>query len=463
MKTVGLKLYLIILTIIVATISLILTSGVVLYQSNKQSHQQTNKTAESIARQLNVQLIKISTNFERPESFPDLNQWTEADKYSGMCIHFAAIKPNHERRLCKGFLSEGEWPDIFEKIYRRFFDPSNTVTKIIEYDGVKYGILEVQFNSAYTLLEAWESIKKLMGLSFVTVISLILMLTIAFGYALKPSKVIIKGLDKMTEDDLDSRLPNFFITEWHRAGQSINHLATELQATLNERKALSLKLVNIQEEERRLIARELHDEFGQSLTALSAIGALIVQLADNNCQTLVSQGEKVNSITAHMMSLLQQILLQLRPADFDELGLVESLKNIVATWNFQSIGNTNYELQLRGNLTDIPDTVAMNIFRIVQESLTNIAKHSHASMALIRIERISEHKNKLLHCIRIHIEDNGIAKGKDYLGNSPGIGILGIYERVKIFDGNVDLHTLQPSGLVMDIEIPFPNTTECNL
>lgn len=463
MKTVGLKLYLIILMIIVATISLILTSGFVLYQSNNQSHQQINKTVESTARQLNVQLIRISTNFERPENFPDLNLWKEADKYSGMCIHFAAIKSHHERRVCKGFLSEGEWPKIFEKIYRWFFDPSNTVTKIIEYDGVIYGTLKVQFNNAYTLLNAWESVKKLMGLSFVTVISLILMLTIAFGHALKPSKIIIKGLDKMTEDDFDSRLPNFFITEWHRTGQAINQLAAELQATLKERKALSLKLVNIQEEERRFIARELHDEFGQSLAGLSAIGALIVQLADKNCQILVSQGEKVNSITAHMMSLLQQILLHLRPADFDELGLVESLKNMISAWNSQSAGSTNYELQLEGNLTDIPDTVAMNVFRIVQECLTNIAKHSHASRALIRIEQVDHYKKKLFNCIKIHIEDNGIAKGKEYLGNSSGIGILGIHERVKVFDGKVDFHTLHPNGLVIAIEIPFPNTTECNI
>lgn len=461
MKTVGLKLYLIILMITVATISLIFTSGFVLYQSNEQSEQQIRKTLETTSRLLNVQLIRISTNFERPENFPDLNLWKEADKYSGMCIHFSAIKSHHERRVCKGYLSEGEWPKIFEKIYRWFFDPSNTRTKEIEYGGVVYGTLKVQFNDEYTLLNAWESIKKLMGLSFVTVVSLILMLTITFGHALKPSKVIIKGLDNMSENGFDSRLPNFFITEWHQTGQAINQLASELQTTLKERKALSLKLVNIQEEERKFIARELHDELGQSLAGLSAIGALIVQLADKNCRILVSQGEKVNSITAHMMSFLQQILLHLRPADFDELGLVESLKNMINAWNSQRAGTTNYELQLEGDLTKIPDTVSMNIFRIVQECLTNIAKHSHASRALIRIEHIDKYKNNLFSCIKIHIEDNGVAKGKEYLGASSGIGILGIYERVKIFDGKVNFHTLQPNGLVVDIEIPIPNTTEC--
>lgn len=463
MQTIGLKIYLIILMIIVATLSLLFTSGYVLYQSNNQSHQQINKTVESTAKQLNVQLIRISTNFERPENFPDLNLWKEADKYSGMCIHFSAIRPEHERRICKGFISEGEWPTSFETIYRWFFDPSNTVTRQIEFSGTEYGTLKVQFSSGYTLLKAWESIKKLMGLSIVTVMSLILMLSIAIGHALKPSKTIIKGLDKMTEDDFTSRLPNFFITEWHRTGQAINQLAAELQTTLKERKALSLKLVNIQEEERRFIARELHDEFGQSLAGLSAVGALIVQLADKNCPTLVSQGEKVNSITAHMMSLLQQILLHLRPADFDELGLAESLKNIVAAWNSQSAGNTNYELQLQGNLSDIPDIVAMNIFRIIQECLTNIAKHSHASKALIRVEQLNFPNNKFSNCIKIHIEDNGIASGNDFLGNSSGIGILGIYERVKVFDGKVDFRTLKPNGLVTDIEIPFSNTTECNL
>jgi len=209
--------------------------------------------------------------------------------------------------------------------------------------------------------------------------------------------------------------------------------------------------MNIQEEERRYLARELHDEFGQCLAAINAVAASISQTAAYECPELVPEGKNISRIVHHMMELLRGLLLRLRPSDIDELGLTASLKSLVAGWNASSGGKTHYNLAVHGDLDRLPDPIPVTIFRIVQECLTNVSKHSFANNAKVTLRTVSE--NSSITTIELIIEDDGKAKNLPF-EDSPGIGLLGIRERVTALGGRLTLKTGNPSGLAVHVWLP---------
>lgn len=454
MKTISLKLYLIILIILIATACLLSTATFVLYQADHQSKQQTAISTKSIAQQLGMQRFRISKGFEAPDRFPDFDLWKESESSSGLCARFTGLDKKIVKSVCRGGMTTEQWPGWFENIYRWSFHPGQEIEREVTQDRQAYGTVTVSPSAEMELARAWHDVKKLMGLSAVTVVSLCILLFFALSWALRPARLMVSGLEKMAVDELSTRLPDFKISEWQRTGQAINHLAENLEKTLSERKELALKLVNAQEEERRYITRELHDEFGQSLAGLAAVATSITQTAQNECPKLVQEGKMTGRITAHMMELLRGMLSRLRPVDFDELGLTASLKNMVAGWNARNGSKISSTIDVVGAIDHLPDLILVNVYRIIQECLTNISKHSGASRATIIIER----KNQPSDCITFIITDNGIVNDLTF-ADKPGIGLLGIQERVAALGGHLTLQACKPSGLAIHIQIPLQQAT----
>ena len=198
------------------------------------------------------------------------------------------------------------------------------------FNGQVHGSIVVTPSAEMGIASAWQAIRGLMGLSASTTLALCLLVYFTISRVLRPAQVIVTGLEKMEKGELSFRLPAFELDEWQRTGKAINQLAASLEQLLSERKKLALKLMNIQEEERRYLARELHDEFGQCLAAINAVAASISQTAENECPELVPEGKNISRIAHHMMESLRGLLMRLRPSDIDELGLTASLKGLVS-------------------------------------------------------------------------------------------------------------------------------------
>lgn len=301
------------------------------------------------------------------------------------------------------------------------------------------------------IASAWQNICNLMGLSASSTLALCLLVYFAVSRALYPAQVIVTGLEKMEKGELSFRLPVFELDEWQRTGKAINQLAASLEQLLSERKKLALKLMNIQEEERRYLARELHDEFGQCLAAINAVAASISQTAENKCPELVPEGKKISRIVHHMMESIRGLLLRLRPSDIDELSLTVSLKSLVAGWNASSGGKIHYSLAVHDDLDRLPEPIPVTIFRIVQECLTNVSKHSAATNAKVTLRTVSA--NNSITAIELSIQDNGKANKLPF-EDSPGIGLLGIRERVTAIGGRLTLKAGNPSGLAVHVWLP---------
>lgn len=436
---------------LVALLCLLATTAYVLHHSNQQDRQATQLTAESLTKQLEFQLISINGGFGLANRFPDFNLWKQTGSVPGICVSFVATN-GATRSLCNGEkLSVQNYSAGFETLYRRLLNPGLALTRPIAFNGRFFGSLTVTPSAEMEIAKAWNNLCSLLGLSAITVFAVCLLVYISISRALQPAKIIVSGLESL-ENTLAYRLPSFELSEWQRIATAINQLAASQQQLLAERQKLAVQLINVQEEERRYLARELHDEFGQCLAAINAVAASIAQTAKQHCPDLVSDAEHISRITQHMLDNVRDLLKRLRPAELDELGLAACLNYLVSGWNARSGSKCQYSLNIVGDCAMLPEPLTITLFRIIQECLTNIAKHASAANAIITLTITAN-------TVALTVKDDGSSTKLPFSGNA-GIGLLGILERVTALSGRLTLAISEPHGLIVDIHLPIIPITE---
>ncbi len=442
----NLQLHLLSRITVVALMCLFTTAAYVLYHSDRQAGQVTQATAESLGRQLEFQLLRINAGFGRAHQFPDFELWKQTGNMPGICIRFVSTDSAVQHRLCNGAKTAGLLPPkAFEVFYRRFLNPGFEITRPIAFNGRVYGSLTVTPNAEMEIAQAWDNIRSLLSLSAITVSAVCLLVYLSISRALRPARIIVAGLETMEKGDLACRLPTFELIEWQRTATEINRLAATQQHLLAERQKLTMKLINVQEEERRYLARELHDEFGQCLAAINAVAASMAQTAEQQCPALVNEAAHISRISQHMMANVRDLLRRLRPAELDELGLAVSLNSLVSGWN--AAGKIRYQLSIVGDCALLPEPLTVSLFRITQECLTNIAKHSAATNAKVTLVIANN-------ALTLTVEDNGLTTALPF-AEGPGIGLLGIRERVTALNGQLALAIAEPHGLIVEARLPI--------
>jgi protein-histidine pros-kinase len=249
----------------------------------------------------------------------------------------------------------------------------------------------------------------------------------------------------MERGDLSARMPEPELIELRRIASGFNHLAERLQETSLGQRQLAQRLLSVREEERRHLARELHDEFGQCLTSIRADAACATELARESLPELLPSTEAISRVTAHMMEALQGILHQLRPIGLETFGLRAGLEQLVRGWQQGSQGKCRYVLAVDGEIDDLPDDLAVSLYRIVQESLTNAARHGEPGEVRVELRRDARR-------IRLVVQDDG--HGAAWHSAGSGLGVLGMHERVQALGGAFSLTPRTPHG--MQVKAAFP-------
>lgn len=228
------------------------------------------------------------------------------------------------------------------------------------------------------------------------------------------------------------------------------------QELLEQNRHLTQCLFGLQEAERRHLAQELHDELGQWLTAIQADAQLISNVTAQPDSQLHSSARAVLSNTNEVQKCVRDMIHQLRPSLLDELGLKESLREHVTQWQSQHTG-TKCNISCNGDLDELGETLNITLYRIVQESLTNIAKHAQATNVLINLESVKNSHSPAT--LMLTIQDDG--KGMDVDKNYLGMGLPGMRERVLAAGGEFNIQSSPEKG--MRIEVCLPVTQQENV
>lgn len=232
------------------------------------------------------------------------------------------------------------------------------------------------------------------------------------------------------------------------AGRLERNIEEKYQESLRAQrqlKQLSKRLVDAEERERRAISRELHDEVGQSLSALLLdIKNLTDTFAD---KVAFRQGlQNIRTLAENCLNEVRDMALLLRPSMLDDLGLVPALE-----WQAREVSKRTGMLvdTAEENVSDdLPDELRTCVYRIVQEALSNCSKHAYAKKVQVRVRQDSSH-------LRVSIEDDG--RGFDPL-RGRGMGLIGMNERVMQLGGVLRVDSNPSRGTRLEVELPLPGS-----
>lgn len=423
----------------IVAVCLALTAGWVMLDAHRNIEAETAASAERVAQELENLFWReiLWRGSMRRDNILPIPNWESLSTLKlispGVCITFApgAEEP---RTLCSQIEGVGTpAPEWFSKSYERLFGPDQIATRPLTVRAPETGAVVAAADPAAAVRQAWRQISIMVRVAALMAIGICLLAGIAIAHALAPTKAIIDGLRRLESGDCRHRLEAFTRGEFGLIARAVNDLAERLAQTTAERVALTKRLFEVQEEERRALARDLHDEFGQCLTATVAFAAAIEAGAADR-PDLAEDARSITCAAKRMMTTLREALARLRSQDLEELGLEASLVQLVAGWNAQTTPRAVVHLDLMGDLAGVPQAISMSVYRIAQECLTNAMRHGKPSDVYLRVERLASSEG----VIALTVEDDG---GGDppRISASSGNGILGIRERIAAFGGNLSI------------------------
>jgi two-component system sensor histidine kinase UhpB len=387
---------------------------------------------------------------EMPKSFPDWDPITSHSLQPGQCLELHGTHATSPRSRCAGVdASAMNTPVWFFQAYRSLISPYLAATRPIPYGAKSQGTIVATLDPKATAAKAWSTIAPLIGLSAVFVSALCFVAYIVIDRALRPAKEILSALNGLARGDLTCRLPAFRLTELNRISEVFNALSADLSRATAERAELARRLVDAQEQERRHIARELHDEIAQKLSALSAVAAC-VRTSARDAPDLVDETKELERMASDLMVSLRKTLTYLRPQVIDDLGLIQSLQSLVDEQNNGARGQTDYSMEVAGDVEQLGAETSAHVYRIVQEALNNASKHANARRVKVQLNQRPGPGQEMISLV---VLDDG-AGPADEPSHPTGSGIIGMRERVAALSGKLAAGPLPGGGFGLKVEFP---------
>jgi hypothetical protein len=221
---------------------------------------------------------------------------------------------------------------------------------------------------------------------------------------------------------------------------------------LTETRLLAQHISDAQEEERRHLARELHDELGQCLTAIKTDAVLIRNRTEDTDKKLYTSAQAIIDIASHIYDVVHNMITRLRPSPLDDLGLLPTLQESMASWR-QRQPDIDFSLSVSGELADLSEAMNMTVFRVVQEAITNAVRHAEANRIYVTVanqlsvEGVSE--------LVVIIQDDGKGMEVQDFHSDVDFGLLGMRERAQSLGGEFKLTSSLGEGVVIKVSIPL--------
>jgi two-component system sensor histidine kinase UhpB len=318
--------------------------------------------------------------------------------------------------------------------------------------------LTVQAEVSRAVLDAWDDLVRLAALAAAMLIVVNGLALRLVDRALAPFPVIAAGLARIESGDLGARLPPLAGPEASAMGAAFNRMAQavedkvaaerkarDAELKLEERRELARIVDQRLEEERRAIAHELHDEFGQSVTAIRALAQAIAVQAGTRDAPTRETAELISSEAARLYDNMHGLIPRLTPLALDTLGLAGTLENLVRDWQrrFPSVA-----LNLRQEIpADLGPSVALAIYRVVQEGLINALRHAQATRVEVAVSAGADR-------IAVSVRDDGVGLPADW-ARAGHFGLRGLAERVAQLGGTFSVANGAAGGVELGAAIPL--------
>jgi PAS domain S-box-containing protein len=218
----------------------------------------------------------------------------------------------------------------------------------------------------------------------------------------------------------------------------------ELHRSFEQLRALTARLQRVREEERAKVAREIHDELGQALTAIKIdLASLVHELSPE--QTRQFRRESIMKLIDETIQTVRRISTELRPGILDDLGLVAAVE--WAAEEFEARTGTRCEISLPGADLTLDPEHATALFRIFQETLTNVARHANATEVSVRLAKENGD-------VSLEVRDDGKGISEGQLSAASSLGILGMRERALLLGGELTINGVPGKGTTVRVRMP---------
>jgi two-component system sensor histidine kinase UhpB len=325
--------------------------------------------------------------------------------------------------------------------------------------GIGGGRLILHADSSRAVLDGWDALVHLVWMGAIALAVINLAVFWFAGRILRPLQIVIEGLKRMEAGDYGARLPTLSGREgrlmsatFNRTAQAVadsvadRRAAAEARDRLRENREFTQMIQSHIEEERRTIARELHDELGQSITAIRSFGLIIQQQAAPGNERVAEAARLVVQTAGDMYDAVHEMIPRLRPFALDSFGLGDAAGDLVAAWRTRQIG-VAILLQVAEPLPQLDAAQSLCAYRILQEALTNAIRHAAARQITVSV---STGPDELL--VRVLDDGCGLPPGWEQSGH---YGVRGMRERAVASGGTLQLISKPGHGTEVLARLPL--------
>jgi signal transduction histidine kinase len=410
------------------------------------AHRSVDRATAASAERVSVALealywreLLLRSNRMREQLLP-VPEWRTIETMGlispGICVRFEPAGA-FEKPLCGQSKGIGQAPPRwFAATVQTLLGDHGAVVRPVSTRAANAGSILATPNPDAAIALAWQHIRDNIHLALLMAVAIALLASLAIAHTLAPAQQIVAALQRMARGQYRTSLPRFRSMELAMIGQAVGDLGDRLAQSMEERAALTRRLLEIRSDERRALARELHDEFGQNLTAILAFASTIeaTSAREKDKGEVAQDARMISQATHRIMACLRDTLNRLRHPPAEELGLEACLVDLVDSWRSRNATQPTIQLDLKGDLAGVRGAVAATAYRVAQECLTNSLRHSSARVIVLRIERRTGAENALL----VHVEDDGGGDAAK-VARSSGFGLTGIRERVTALGGSLSI------------------------
>jgi len=466
----------------------LLADGVIVLQARDHARANIERAGRSIEQLIADAGARNDGLFHIAPEAPDLARLDGLGALVHVCVRADNLWGSTLAVRCIGADSSTRAPDwLVRTIGALIGDGVEHRGNLRQPTGIKNGELRVLPDIDAEAADAWRAMGRVLWMTL-AILAVNALIYGSVRRALAPSAHILVAVEALERGRLDHRLPRFELAELDRIAAGFNHLAARLQQTLAAQRELAARLLSVREEERRSLARELHDELGQALTSINAEAAFAAEIARDELPALLPCAEAIARTTGATMDAVQRIVRGLRPPEL-EFGLAAALGQLVETHvardrerrrthGDEPVANAPAgaeipaapRLTVTGDFSALDDGVAASLYRVAQECLTNIARHGGHCVRLSLARGAG---------ITLVVEDDGPGLADDGAESctpsraSPkcpaanpappprrGYGRIGMAERMAALGGSLRFEPRQPRGLRVIAELPADHSAD---